>query len=319
MGPALRGAAVIQGGQGRPHLQGKTGTAQNGTSRTACPTHSVIARSEATRQSVLPSPKRRIPAPVTRSLARNDSAARWERRDTWVPPYGVRRSSRADRVVRPYKAKQDPCKTGRRGRRPLRLGTRTVRSGTAGTACPTHFVIARSEATRQSVLPCPKRRIPAPVTRSLARNNSAARRRDGGTHGSRPTGCGGHPGRTESSAPTKQNRSRAKRDVEDAVPYDGGHEPCKTGRRGGVPYTLCHCEERSDAAIRSSQPKETDFHTSDIGHWRGMTALRAVNGGTHGPRPTGCGGHTGRTGSSAPTRQNRNRAKRDGGDGVPYE
>ena len=27
-------------------------------------------------------------------------------------------------------------------------------------------------------------------------------------------------GRTESSAPTKQNKNRAKRDVEDAVPYE---------------------------------------------------------------------------------------------------
>ena len=172
MGPALRGAAVIHGGRRRPPLQGRTGTAQNGTSRTPSPTHSVIARSEATRQSVLPSPKRRIPAPVTRSLARNDSAARWERRDTWVPPYRVRRSSRTDRGIRPYKAeqeprktgrrgrrplrnhkgcvqwadrgvrtykaKQEPRKTGRRGRRPLRWGTRTARNGTAGTACPTN-------------------------------------------------------------------------------------------------------------------------------------------------------------------------------------
>ena len=196
MGPALRGAAVIQGGQSRPPLQSKTGavrngtsrtpsptksqgaclmggqrrpplqsktgTARSGTSRTACPTHSVIARSEATRRSVLPSPKRRIPAPVCtpralasrRALARNDSAPRWERRDTWVPPYGVRRSSRAGGGVRPYKAKQEPRKTGRRGRRPLRnhkgcvqrggqrrppLQGRTgaVRNGTSGTASPT--------------------------------------------------------------------------------------------------------------------------------------------------------------------------------------
>ncbi len=139
MGPAPRGAAVIQGGQRRPPLQGRTETAQNGTSGTPSPTHSVIARSEATRQSVLPSPKRRIPAPVCtpralasrRALARNDNAARWERRGTWVPPYGVRRSSRADRVVRPYKAEQEPREAGRRtprafvplrstaGRRPL--------------------------------------------------------------------------------------------------------------------------------------------------------------------------------------------------------
>ena len=32
---------------------------------------------------------------------------------------------------------------------------------------------------------------------------------DGGAHGPRPTGCGGHTGRTESSAPTKQNKNRA--------------------------------------------------------------------------------------------------------------
>ena len=107
------------GGQRRPPLQGRTGTVRSGTSRTPCPTHSVIARSEATRQSVLPSPKRRIPAPVTRSLVRNDSAPRWERRDTWVPPYGVRRSSRAGRGVRPYK-RLSGFRAGRRGRRVLR-------------------------------------------------------------------------------------------------------------------------------------------------------------------------------------------------------
>ena len=217
MDPALQGAAVIQGGQRRPPLQSKTRTVRNGTSRTPSPTHSVIARSEATRQSVLPSPKRRIPAPVTRSLARNDSAARWERRDTWVPPYGVRRSSRAGGGVRPYKAEQEPRKTGRRGRRPLRWGTRTVRSGTAGMACPTHSVIARSEATRQSVLPSPKRRIPAPVTRSLARNDSAARweRRDTWVP---PYGV--------------RRSSRADRGVR---PYKAEQKPRETGRRGRRP------------------------------------------------------------------------------------
>ena len=154
MGPALRGAAVIQGGQGRPPLQSKTGTVRNGTSRTPSPTHSVIARSEATRQSVLPSPKRRIPTPVCtpralasrRALARDDSAPRWERRDTRVPPYGVRRSSRADRVVRPYKAEQEPRKTGRRtprafvplrstaGRRPLQGLSACERAAPVGAA-----------------------------------------------------------------------------------------------------------------------------------------------------------------------------------------
>ena len=178
MGPALRGAAVIQGGQSRPPIQSKTGTAQNGTSGTPSPTHSVIARSEATRQSVLPSPKRRIPAPVCtpralasrRALARNDSAPRWERRDTWVPPYGGRRSSRADRVVRPYKAEQEPCETGRRGRRPLR-------------------------------------------------NNKGV--------------CA--KGRTEASATTRQNRSHAKRDVGDAVPYGITRGVCAMGGQGRPP------------------------------------------------------------------------------------
>ena len=187
-------------------------------------------------QKPLPHGKRRIPAPVTRGGQRrpplqtwNDSAARWERRDTWVPPYGVRRSSRADRVVRPYKAKQEPCKTGRRGRRPLRWGTRTVRSGTAGTACPTHSVIARSEATRQSVLPSPKRRIPAPVCtpralasrRALARNDSAPRweRRDTWVP---PYGV--------------RRSSRAGRDIR---PYKAEQEPCEAGRRGRRPlHTL---------------------------------------------------------------------------------
>ena len=77
----------------------------------------------------------------------------------------------------------------------------------------------------------------------------------------------GRGGRTEPSAP-------AKRDVEDAAPYEITRGVCN-GRRGvrpykakrdggdGVPYTLCHCEERSDAAIRSPQPKETDSHASD--------------------------------------------------------
>ena len=189
MGPALRGAAVIQDGQGRPPLQGRTGTVRNGTSRTASPTHSVIARSEATRQSVLPSPKRRIPTPVTRSLVRNDSAARRERRDTWVPPYGVRRSSRAGGGVRPYKAKQEPREAGRRGRRPLRNHKGCVQRG--------------------------GRRRP-----SLQGKTGAVR--SGTSRTPSPTKSQGvcAKGRAEASVPTRQNRSRAKRDVEDAVPYE---------------------------------------------------------------------------------------------------
>ena len=57
----------------------------------------------------------------------------------------------------------------------------------------------------------------------------------GGAHGPRPTGCGGHTGRTESSAPTKQNKNRAKRDVEDAVPYG---VQGRDGERWGKMFTL---------------------------------------------------------------------------------
>ena len=153
MSPALRGAAVIQGGQGRPPLQSKTGAALSGTSRTPSPTHSVIARSEATRQSVLPSPKRRIPTPVCtpralasrRALARNDSAARWERRDTWVPPYGVRRSSRADRVVRPYNGTSYPkgiCSAALHCRTPSPTGSVRTRKSRSGGSGSLFFVIA---------------------------------------------------------------------------------------------------------------------------------------------------------------------------------
>ena len=65
------------------------------------------------------------------------------RRDTRIPPYRTQRAHRADRVVRPYDGTSGtPSPTG---------GTRTVRNGTSRTPSPTRLVIARSEATRQSV------------------------------------------------------------------------------------------------------------------------------------------------------------------------
>ena len=56
----------------------------------------------------------------------------------------------------------------------------------------------------------------------------------GGTHGSRPTRCGGHTGRTESSAPT-----RFVRDVGDAVPYAPCHcEPVRAAKQVPLGYRL---------------------------------------------------------------------------------
>ena len=66
-------------------------------------------------------------------------------------------------------------------------------------------------------------------------------------------------------------------------------------------------EARGDGFPRQCVPQG---HLLRGAHWLGMTARRAGNGGTHGSRPTGCGGHPGRTESSAPTKQNKNRAKR---------
>ena len=102
-GPALQGAAVAWGGQGRPPLH-----VSCGTSRTPSPTHLVIASQSAPRSKCpwgtdwrgnpfSPQRKGRIPTPVTRSLARNDSAAAlqgplcegavgaadWEREKPW--------------------------------------------------------------------------------------------------------------------------------------------------------------------------------------------------------------------------------------------
>ena len=54
----------------------------------------------------------------------------------------------------------------------------------------------------------------------------------GGTHGSRPTRCGGHTGRTELSAPT--------RFVRDVVPQ--GHLFRCAPLQDAVPYAHCHCE-----------------------------------------------------------------------------
>ena len=115
----------------------------DGTSGTPSPTRLVIARSEATRQSVF--------------LFRADSHAS-VRRGTWAPPYGAQRSCGADRVARPD-------------------------DGTSGTPSPTRLVIARSEATRQSVF--------------LFRADSHASVRRGTW--APPYGHGGHAGRTESS------------------------------------------------------------------------------------------------------------------------
>ena len=48
-----------------------------------------------------------------------------------------------------------------------------------------------------------------------------------------------------------------------APPLRNRKECVQRGVEDAAPYEICHCEERSDAAIRSPQPKETDSHASD--------------------------------------------------------
>ena len=80
-GPALQGAAVAWGGQGRPPLHVLCGTWGTPSPYAPCHCEPVRAAKQVplgyrlARQSVFPQRKGRIPTPVTRSLARNDSTA----------------------------------------------------------------------------------------------------------------------------------------------------------------------------------------------------------------------------------------------------
>ena len=100
------------------------------------------------------------------------------RRDTWVPPYKVRRSYGADRVVRPYA----PCHS-----EPVR----------AAKQVPLGYRLAR-----QSVFPQRKGRIPTPVTRSLARNDSASRCKAPSVRGLSAQPTGGEKNRGTSLPPS---------------------------------------------------------------------------------------------------------------------
>ena len=256
----------------------------NGGRAESSATHPVIARStpralasrrEATRQSVLPYPKGRIPTPVTRSLARNDSAALPRCRDVGdAVPYG--------RVTVILRRAGPMC--------PAAIRAVPAINGGRAESSATHPVIARStpralasrrEATRQSVLPYPKGRIPTPVTRSLARNDSAALPR-----------C---------------------RDVGDAVPY--GRVTVILRRAG----PMCPAAIRAVPAINGGRAESSATHpviarstpralasrreatrqsvlpypkeripTPVTRHWLGMTARRCRADGTSGtPSPTG--------------------------------
>ncbi len=86
----------------------------------------------------------------------------------------------------------------------------------------------------------------------------------GGTHGSRPTRCGGHTGRTESSAPThlviaRQSAPRSKC-------------PWGTDWRGN-PFPAR--QRRADGTSRTPSPTHSVIASQSAGwrgHWLGMTA-----------------------------------------------
>ena len=81
-----------------------------------------------------------------------------------------------------------------------------------------------------------------------------------------------------------QSRVTLRRDVGDAVPYEGGQEPCEKGRRGRRPLHAL--------SLRGAKRRGNPF--SFLGR-----IPTPVCGGAHGPRPTGRSGHVGRTESPA--------------------
>ena len=128
------------------------------------------------------------------------------RRDTWVPPYKVRRSYGADRVVRPY----TPCHC-----EPVR----------AAKQVPLGYRLAR-----QSVSPQRKGRIPTPVTRSLARNDSAA-----ALMGRRTPRAFVPLRSTAGPRPLRSRKECAEWNVGDAVSYKIARRALQKGRTGVRP------------------------------------------------------------------------------------
>ena len=113
----------------------------------------------------------------------------------------------------------------RKGRRVVFAGIRFLCR--AGPMCPAEKCVpgggAGALSARRGRRPAVERSgtnalgVRRPVSAAAPRWETDSHASDGGARGPRPTGCGGHTGRAESSAPTKQNKNRAKRDVEDGV------------------------------------------------------------------------------------------------------
>ena len=128
---------------------------------------------------------------------------------------------------------------------------------------------------------------------------TARRAGSGGTHGSRPTGCGGHPGRTEASVPTTGRR---------------GRRPLHTlslrgAKRRGNPFSPA----QRDGFPRQCVPQG---HLLRGAHWRGMTAQRAVGTAGHmGPALRGAAVIQG--GQGRPPLQSRTRTVRNGTSRTP--
>ncbi len=154
------------------------------------------------------------------------------RRDTWVPPYRVRRS----------------CRTGRRGRRPLQRFIVPVRRGTM----PTHRPAGQMRILRRDtwVPPYRVRRSCRTGRRDAVPYNGSSHPSAGGrcphiappdkcafcggTHGSRPTGYAGHAGRDgETPSPTTVHRTHP----QGAMPTHRLADSTK--RQAQAPASLC--------------------------------------------------------------------------------
>ena len=183
----------------------------------------------------------RTPSPTTAHRTRPQGAMpthrpagqmRILRRDTWIPPYRVRRS----------------CRTGRRGRRPLQRFIAPVRRGTMPTHCPAgQMRISRRDTwvppyrVRRSCRTGrwgrrPLQRFIAPIRRRRCPHIAPPDKCAfcGGTHGSRPTGYAGHAGRDVGTpSPTTAHLTRP----QEAMPTHRSADSIK--RQAQAPASLC--------------------------------------------------------------------------------
>ena len=174
-----------------------------GTAGTPSPTCHCKERSDAAIRS-FPA-RRRIPTPVTRSLARNDR----KREVEGAVPYGVQQSYGDVEDAVPYNGSSHPSAGGDAHTSPRRTNAHFA-AGHMGPALQGTPVMQDGTSGRR-----PLQRLTAPVRRGRCPHIAPPDKCTfcGGTHGSRPTGYAGHAGRDVGTpSPTTAHRTHPQGD-----------------------------------------------------------------------------------------------------------